>query len=833
MKKNFLIIIIIFFNFLNLNAQNKFIDSLIQKAENTNEDSLKIDIYHQIYFNQIIENPLIALNTAKKICEFAKKNNNNKLLCLTLNSIGDILLQTGKKDSAYIILQKSLNISDSIKFLYGMAINYNSLSRINFLSDNYEYAIRKAEKALKIFIQLDSIKSISNCYNAIGNAYKDMGTDEKNEDKKNKYYDRSLENYFKAMKTTKQIKRKAVFLANIANTFIQQKKYQLALKNAKKAVEYAEQSEDNYSISYTYLIKGWSLNFLKKNEIAIKDLKKSRKYAEKLKNKASILWATRNLMDVYFDLGLFKKAFTESKKYIELKDSLFALKKQKIINNIEIKYSTKEKEQQNQKLKLQKKNDKKLISLQKRLLIATIISILLMIFLLTILAFVIMKKKKAEKRIFKLMSELKENKSKISTIFEKSIEGIFVVLNSKVIFANPQTCKLLKCNLKNVLGKNLLDFIYEEDKNNIATEFLSKLNKNNFIIEYQSRYVTLENEVRWANVNAARIVWDKQEANLIFFTDITDRKKAENRIIKQSKILRKQNEKIIIQNNELNQYSQELNTTNEELNTTLEFINEQKMKIEEAHKNIKASINYASRIQNAILPDLQIFEKLTTNYFILFKPRDIVSGDFYWAKQIGDYFIYVTADCTGHGIPGAFVSMLGISLLNEILNKQVIQAEEILNILRREMKNSLKQKGISQDETKDGMDLALCIINTKTNELQFAGANNPLYLIRNNELIEFKADRQPIGIYRNEKPFTNHLFQLKKNDKLYTFSDGYIDQFGGKKGKKFMKKRFKKLLLSIKNKTMSEQKQILDTIFKNWKSNIEQIDDVLVVGVKI
>ncbi len=294
---------------------------------------------------------------------------------------------------------------------------------------------------------------------------------------------------------------------------------------------------------------------------------------------------------------------------------------------------------------------------------------------------------------------------------------------------------------------------------------------------------------------------------------------------------KKANEILFERNVEINQQKEEIQVQAEHLKDANNSITKQKNKIEESHKQIRDSINYASRIQNAIMPNMNLFEDNFSEYFIMFKPKDIVSGDFYWAKKINEYLIFVAADCTGHGIPGAFVSMLGVSLLNEIVRKKEIKkSNQILNELRKEIKISLRQ---DENEIKDGMDLALCIINTKKNELQFSGANNPLYLFRNNELIEFKADRQPIGIYRKEKDFTNHVFQLEKNDLLYMFSDGYLDQFGGEKGRKFMRKQFKEVLHKNQNRTMIEQKNILNETFENWKKNTEQIDDVLVLGVKI
>ncbi len=257
-----------------------------------------------------------------------------------------------------------------------------------------------------------------------------------------------------------------------------------------------------------------------------------------------------------------------------------------------------------------------------------------------------------------------------------------------------------------------------------------------------------------------------------------------------------------------------------------------KEKIEISYKHTSDSINYAKKIQNAIFPDLQLFEENFAGYFIIFKPLDVVSGDFYWAKKVNKYLIFCAADCTGHGVPGAFVSMLGISFLNEIVTRENMKkASQILDVLREEIKKSLKQTMKSQN--KDGMDIAMCILNTENKNLQFSGANNPLYLFRDDELIEFKANKQPIGVYPKEKKFENYEIQLKKGDKLYIFSDGYVDQFGGEKGKKFMKKRFKNLLLKIQKENMNEQKYILESKFKDWKGNLNQIDDVLVMGVKI
>ena len=253
----------------------------------------------------------------------------------------------------------------------------------------------------------------------------------------------------------------------------------------------------------------------------------------------------------------------------------------------------------------------------------------------------------------------------------------------------------------------------------------------------------------------------------------------------------------------------------------------------EQKKQITDSIVYAERIQRALLPPKEQLDEILNEYFILLKPLHIVSGDFYWIKEINQYIIIAAADCTGHGVPGAFMSMLGISFLNEIVSKEgITQANHILNELRQYVKTSLKQTG-KEDDAKDGMDMALYAINKDTLKLQFAGAYNPLFIIRDNELIALKPDRQPIAIHVKEKDFTNTVFQLQTNDVLYSFSDGFIDQFGGEKGKKFMIKNFKKLLLDIHKKSFKEQKEILNNELINWSGNYDQLDDILVIGIKI
>ncbi len=236
-------------------------------------------------------------------------------------------------------------------------------------------------------------------------------------------------------------------------------------------------------------------------------------------------------------------------------------------------------------------------------------------------------------------------------------------------------------------------------------------------------------------------------------------------------------------------------------------------------------------------PETYISELLNEN-FILYKPRDIVSGDFYWIKHINQYIILIAADCTGHGVPGALMSMLGISHLNEIVHRrEITQANQILDELRKRIKFALRQHG-QPDEAKDGIDMALCVLDSRNMTIQYSGANNPLYLIRDEagvpELIEIKADRMPIGFYYGkDRTFTNHDIQLETGDTFYLFTDGFIDQKGGKENKKFLSRRFKSLLLEVHDQSMYDQKDVLNRSLIDWMGENSQMDDILVVGVRV
>ncbi|MBI5219977.1 MAG: tetratricopeptide repeat protein [Bacteroidia bacterium] len=326
------------------------------------------------------------------------------------------------------------------------------------------------------------------------------------------------------------------------------------------------------------------------------------------------------------------------------------------------------------------------------------------------------------------------------------------------------------------------------------------------------------------------------------------------------------NDALTRQKYEISEKNEELSQQNDEIRAQRDEIEHQKKIIEERSKEVMDSIHYAKRIQSAILPDKEIVDSYLSDYFILFRPKDIVSGDFYWIVKRKNYILLAAADCTGHGVPGAFMSMLGFSFLNEIIAKdEVTMSSHVLDQLREYVIHSLQQKGV-MGEQKDGMDMSFCAWDINTNILQYAGANNPLYIIKklqlteklqdavavgsempqlpttnyqlptaaaDCQLLEVKPDKMPIAIYEKMSPFTNNVLHLEKGDSFYIFSDGYSDQLGGPNTKKMLKKRFKELLLEIQHLGMNEQRDFLFNTFEQWRGAHEQVDDVLVIGIRV
>jgi serine phosphatase RsbU (regulator of sigma subunit) len=277
----------------------------------------------------------------------------------------------------------------------------------------------------------------------------------------------------------------------------------------------------------------------------------------------------------------------------------------------------------------------------------------------------------------------------------------------------------------------------------------------------------------------------------------------------------------------------EILTQRDQIEQQRNFAQKQKEEIEEQQKKSIANLKYAEKLQKALLPNERLFGMYFDDYFLFYQPKDFVSGDFYWIRPHEGKIIYATADSTGHGVPGSMMSVLGISILNDILKDPTLNAANILNNLRIRIKKILRS--FTFDSIKEGFDIAVCIYDPNELTLEFAGAFASLHLVRGEEITVIKGDRFPAGLHlAQERPFLNHQIQLLKGDMLYTFSDGYADQFGGnEQEKKYGSKQFRHLLQSIAPLTCQGQKNLLVKELHQWKKNREQTDDMVVLGIRI
>lgn len=417
-------------------------------------------------------------------------------------------------------------------------------------------------------------------------------------------------------------------------------------------------------------------------------------------------------------------------------------------------------------------------------------------------------------------------------------------------------------------------YIYLDKYNIINTELISdeaskKLRQIEETLASEKRKQTAEKEKYKANIIkafSAGIIVVLFIILYILYNRYKLKQKAHIEITKQKEAIVEQRDLILEQNEELLQSKEEIRTQMEELEQQSTFLMKQGDKIDAQNRKIKEqmalvnqqkkeimdSIHYAKRIQTAILPPDEYMSTYLKDYFILYKPKDIVSGDFYWIEEIENKILFAAVDCTGHGVPGAFMSIVGNNGLDRAVREQkMMHPCKILDVLDDFVVETLRQA--NKTEVKDGMDIALCAYDLKTKDFEFSGANNPLYLIRKKphtlsicdkeylpcmefedyQLFEIKGDKQPIGAIDDRKEFMNHVFKTVEGDSVYVFTDGYADQFGGPKGKKFKYAQLKELLLKICHEPMSTQKQILDDALVAWKQDLEQVDDITIMGIKI
>jgi len=664
----------------------------------------------------------------------------------------------------------------------------NAVSREFIIGGDFDHATEKAKAALSLSEKLKYKKGISAAYNNMGLVYDYQGK-----------FSEALTFYFTSVKLDQELGDKTGLsktLNNIGVVFMNQGNYPEALKNYFASLKIKEELGNKKGIAYSYNNIGNVYRSMGNYPDALKNHQASLKIRIEINDQIGISDSYNNIGNLYYTQNNFQEALKNyllAQKIREETGNTKSSNYANSINNIGLVY-----------LKL-----KKLGEAEKSFLTAQAV-------------FDALGEKQGLSSTYEHLGSLymlQKKPSEAKIYFLKALTLSKKIGHKEVIKDSYNGLAKLDSASKNYSGafENFKQFIlYRDSLINEESKTKTLQSAMQYGFDKKTTADSVKN-VENQKVTAAQIL--AQEAQIkqeqitryglygglilviAFLGFVLNRFRVSNR---QKKIIEVQNKKT----------------------------EEQKTIIEEKNKDIMDSIRYAKRIQSALLKEEDHVTAHLPSHFILYIPKDIISGDFYWTLEKQDHLYLAAADCTGHGVPGAMMSMLGIAFLNEITSNEKMQSPAvILDLLRDKIIKELKSKdGI----TKDGMDISLVCLDLKTKEMQWSGANNPLWILKNgNDLIEIKADKQPIGIYSTFEPFTNHKISLSKNDSLYFFTDGFADQFGGPKGKKYKYAKLKELLIEISGKTMNEQKEILNSSFEEWRGDLEQIDDVCVIGMKI
>jgi len=816
----------------NRNDKNK-IDSLWNTFKQVKHDTTRIQLYLYIGDFYEYEIPDTALFYYQKAVKLASKalarpfttsqhkigkvssKTTSVLSLLKAKSflyIGNIYNDQSSYDKAIEYYLKSLKIYEELKDKKGIAICYNDIGIVHRNQGNYDKAIGYFLKSLEIYEGLRDKNGISACYINIGNVHSYQGS-----------YDKAIEYYLKALKIKEELGDKngmSQCYNNIGVIHYDQSSYNKAIEYYLKTLKIKEELGDKKGIAISYNNIGLVHSDQSSYDKAIRYFLKSLEIYEGLRDKNGMSTCYDNIGVVYKNQGNYDKAIKYFLKSLKIDKELG---NKNGIANIYVNIS-------NLHITLADSTSAESVgdswgNRRARAHLDTALVYGNKAYKLAVGTGAVPMQNDVAAILQKVYTKLGRYRDaiKYAEIFIETQDSMFSEEKTKALAemgtkyeAEKKQLQIDNLNKENALKKS--ELAQSEEKRNkqliLIWSFVA-----GFIIILVFSVVIL------------RLFMQKKKANLI---------------------LARQKQQIEIQNSRLQQANEEISTQRDEIAAQRDLVTEQKEHIEEQKKEIDDSINYAKRIQTAVLPTDKYADDILGEHFIIFRPHSVVSGDFYWATKTDDWTIVTVADCTGHGVPGAFMSMLGVSFLNEIVRKkEVINAAEILNHLRTSIIDALKQTG-EEGTQKDGMDMSIVVIHKDKNHGVWAGANNPLWIIRQNAINkefedksdiveEYKADKMPVAVHVNMKLFTNHEIQFETGDRIYLFSDGLKDQFGGEKGKKFLAKRFKRILaetsFSPYVETMKKQGIQIEKELDKWMNfngkKYEQVDDITVIGLKI
>ncbi|MDY0197885.1 MAG: tetratricopeptide repeat protein [Tenuifilaceae bacterium] len=711
-----------------------------------------------------------ANHYTKLALELSRKTNNRLYEADALIDLGMLAQREGKTDSALVFMNIALKIRYEENSMLEVALAYGRIGRLYFDIGDFQNSIKNHQKEIEIKESLNDLSGLAIAYNNLGRIHRTVGS-----------YQLALEQYQKSLSTFERLKNKT-YIASVSSeiglVYESLSRSTLAVKdnliNYNKALEFHRAALKIYEEEENLTKVAQSLNNIANNYSRLATNEYVSKYGEFWEDSLIKLPSKEILSTFTNAFEYYNRALTIFEKIEDTRE----------IANVNINLGshyiyTRDWEKSRQSLS-------KALSLARQ--IKSQQEIALALFHFGEFFFRQNNLESAEQYLIQSLNITKE----------LGIKEIVMFTHQRLAKVNEQKDNLPKA-LSHYKSFNLIkDELFSEQSQKIITEMQTKYETDKK--EQELKLMRNQDELQKSVIQRQKLTLAITIGGLVVFLAFA-----------------------VLLINMIRQ-KQKANKILEEKNALISL---QKLEITD-------SIRYASRIQNAILPSPILLKEMLKEHFVLFLPRNIVSGDFYWYTKQQNKIVLVAADCTGHGVPGAFMSMLGVSSLYEIVNKEgVMQPAQILNMLRDFIKQTLSQTG-KQDEQKDGMDISLCMLDTENMKLEWAGAYNPLLLIRNGEITEYKADKMPVAIHiTDHQPFTNHVIDINPDDRFYMYSDGFADQFGGDNGRKYMSKRFKQLLIDIHQKPMDEQKEILHQEHLNWRGDSEQIDDIVVFGVRV
>lgn len=772
MKKYIFIIFYLFcFSITSYSQDQAKVDSLQKLLKTDISDTEKIDIWNHLVRLYYRSDSNQVFYYSDKSIPLGEKINYTKGLAQSYNGRGISYKHYGQYEKAFFNFQEVIRVSKKGKYEKGISLGYFGMARIYKEQGQYEKALEYYDKSLEIEQQLGDKQRIAVNYNNRSVIYQEMG----NYPKALNYLFRSLE-IVESFNNQKEI---GICYNNIGNIYALQGDYEKALDYLQKALAIFQKIDNKGFGSETLFYIGDL--YIKQNqyEKAEEYYLKAEEWVLTTGDKDNQGYVYHGLGEIYFVLKDYESSDRYLQKALALRQEMGRKRAvaETLVSLGKINFQIQDYSSATQYLEQG-------IQLAREIGVPDVLRDGLLIL------------SKIQETVGDMQNSYKTYKEYI--LMKDSLSNI------------ENTKKLLRLETENKLNKqkDSLQFIQEKER-----LFFEEENKRKFTIQIAT-FIGL-GLVSLLVIVLAYFFWDKNKSN--------QKLRATNLKLEESY------QEIQVSNEEIRSAHEEIRVINESLENTLMLVQEQK-------NNITASIHYAQKIQEAALPSEETFNAIFPEHFIIYEPRDLVSGDFYWLgdmRQEQGKIILAAIDCTGHGVPGAFMSMVANDLLNYIVNeKKITQADTILHLLHEEVRKVLKQE---ETQNQDGMDIALIVIDEQHQKLQFAGAKNPLIFIRNNQLEIIKGSRFSIGgdNFSQKVKFQSHEVSLHQPITCYLFSDGFQDQFGGPNGKKFRPSQMLKLFRKFHQEPLSYQKQLIEKTWQDWKGQEEQVDDVLLMAVHL